>query len=110
MYRGRAPRPSAVRPRDASSLACESDEMQALRLAALSIVLLVMFARDARADSGDGAGVGPVIGMTWNGSFSLGWEVGGSLSNPLLRLAAGGSYHLTRAEDDPRYFHYLAWE
>lgn len=78
-----------------------------LCLAMLSVLAL---AREARADSGDGAGFGPVLGITTGGSVSLGWELSGSFVAPLVRFAAGGSYHLQRAADDPRYFHYVAWE
>ncbi len=56
-------------------------------------------------------GVGPVIGFTWHDSFSLGWEVAGSKGpGPFARFSGGGSYHLSRHEDDPAYFHYVAWE
>jgi hypothetical protein len=72
---------------------------------------LSLLAADARAESGQGAGLGPVIGVTWKGSLSLGWELGGSLGGaPVLRLSMGGSYQLFRDEGDPQYFHYLAWE
>jgi hypothetical protein len=77
----------------------------------LSVLLALLgSAREAHADSGDGVGLGPVFGVTWNGSVSLGWELSGTRWMPLARLAVGGSYQLHRAADDPRYFHYLAWE
>jgi hypothetical protein len=72
--------------------------------------MLLSLAAEARAESGDGAGFGPVLGVTTSGSVSLGWELSGSFVAPLVRVAAGGSYHLNRAADDPRYFHYVAWE
>jgi hypothetical protein len=84
--------------------------MHALRSAVSGALLLAVFAHDAHAASGNGAGLGPVVGITWNGSLSLGWEVSGSYGVPILRLALGGSYQLHRADGDPSYFHYLAWE
>jgi hypothetical protein len=72
---------------------------------------LWLFTPDALAESGQGAGLGPVIGVTWNGSLSLGWELGGSFAGAtVLRLSMGGSYQLHRGQNDPGYFHYLAWE
>jgi hypothetical protein len=82
----------------------------ALSSAALFTLLVLALPLDARADSGDGVGFGPVLGITTNGSLSLGWELSGSYRLPLVRLALGGSYQLEREGDDPRYFHYAAWE
>jgi hypothetical protein len=85
--------------------------VQHLRRLAPSVVLAVLsLTPDASAGSGDGAGIGPVIGITWNGSLSLGWEIGGGFGVPILRLSMGGSYQAYRAGDDPAYFHYVAWE
>lgn len=79
-------------------------------LGALGVVGLMSLAEDAGAASGDGVGLGPVVGITWRGSVSLGWELSGSYRSPLLRLATGGSYQPWRAEGDPKSVHYLAWE
>lgn len=76
----------------------------------LPLLSLLSLATQARAESGDGAGFGPVLGVTTDGSVSLGWELSGSYRVPIFRLSAGGSYQLQRAGDDPPYFHYLAWE
>ncbi len=84
--------------------------LRALTLPALSCAALLLPA-GARAESGDGVGFGPVLGITTSGSVSLGWELSGSYyATPLLRVALGGSYHLQRKGDDPQYFHYLALE
>jgi hypothetical protein len=84
--------------------------MHALRTALSGALLFGVFAHDAHATSGDGAGFGPVVGITWNGSLSLGWEASGSYAGPILRLVMGGSYQVRRADSDPIYFHYIAWE
>ncbi|MEY4544483.1 MAG: hypothetical protein RL685_678 [Pseudomonadota bacterium] len=77
----------------------------------LALLPLLLLATPARAASGEGAGFGPVIGLTWNGSVSVGWEASASLGIPLARFAAGGSYQLrSSSSKDARYFHYLAWE
>lgn len=80
------------------------------RTACLAVLPLLLVAGQARAESGQGAGFGPVLGFTTSGSVSLGWELSGSFVAPLVRAAAGGSYHLTRHDEDPSYFHYVAWE
>ena len=78
---------------------------------ALPLLVLPSLVAEARAESGEGVGAGPVLGVTLNGSFSVGWELGGSFrAAPLSRGALGGSYQLSLAEGDPQYFHYLAWE
>lgn len=76
----------------------------------LALVPLLLLATPARAASGQGAGFGPVIGLTWHGSFSMGWELSGTLGVPLLHFTAGGSYQVRSSSEDARYFHYLAWE
>lgn len=82
------------------------------RLGLLGLFLAVVaFASGARAESGDGVGVGPVIGITWHDSVSLGWELAGARGpGPFARFSVGGSYHLSAHADDPAYFHYVAWE
>ena len=75
-----------------------------------ALLPLLLLATPARAASGEGAGLGPVIGVTWHGSFSVGWELAGSFGPPLFRLAAGGSYQVRSGSEDARYFHYVAWE
>src|SRR5215510_8579899 len=82
----------------------------ACRAAPLVALLLVLLPARAHAESGQGAGFGPVLGVTLNGSVSLGWELAGSFGVPLLRLSTGGSYQIVSGGDDAPYFHYLAWE
>ena len=86
-------------------------EMRAGSCFTVCLATLLSFrAAEARAESGDGAGFGPVLGITTDGSVSLGWELSGSYGGPLLRGAVGGSYHLQRSPEQPRYFHYMALE
>src|SRR5690606_2313409 len=86
-------------------------EMRAGSRLTLCLAALLSFsAAEARAESGDGAGLGPVLGITTDGSVSLGWELSGTYRGPLLRGALGGSYHLQRSPEQPRYFHYVAVE
>lgn len=64
----------------------------------------------ARAEPGEGFGVGPLIAISTRDSVSLGWELGAARPAPLARLSLGGSYHLRPHPKDPPFFHYVAWE
>jgi len=65
----------------------------------------------AVAEQGDGGGVGPVVGYSGAGSWSLGWEASVSRGFvPVLKLSAGGSYQFAPRGKDPFTVHYLAVE
>lgn len=72
--------------------------------------LLVTVPRPARAESGDGIGIGPVIAITPRDSVSIGWELGVARPAPFARFSLGGSYHLRPHPKDPPFLHYVAWE
>jgi hypothetical protein len=54
-----------------------------------------------------GIAAGPVLAFGTNGS-TLGWELSGTASTPLLHFALGGDYGRGVANDEAA--HYLAWE
>lgn len=81
-----------------------------VRTTAFLGLVFVGLAREAQAGSGDGVGLGPVFGITTEGSLSLGWELGGSYRGPLAHASLGGSYQLKREGNDPAYYHYLVLE
>jgi len=81
-----------------------------VRTTAFLGLVFMGLAREAQAGSGDGVGLGPVFGITTEGSLSLGWELGGSYRGPLAHASLGGSYQLKREGNDPAYYHYLVLE
>lgn len=65
----------------------------------------------AYADDGDGYGAGPVIGITGDGTLSLGWEASMTFGGfPIAKASAGGSYQVGPAAEEPYTFHYAVIE
>jgi hypothetical protein len=69
----------------------------------------------ARADSGDGVGIGPLFAFSVNAedSVAIGWEAAASVQGPFSKATLGGSYYLSSRKGgagDMPGFHYLAWE
>jgi hypothetical protein len=68
------------------------------------------FASLARADGGDGVGLGPVFAYSDNGGWSLGWEAGATGGATLAKFSIGGTYRLNGDPRDPASLHYVAFE
>jgi hypothetical protein len=65
----------------------------------------------ARADEGDGEGIGPVIGYSGERSWSFGWEASVARGRlPLIKGTVGGVYHVAPKASDPYTLHYAAVE
>ena len=83
-----------------------------LWLATVVLSLLVASGGAARAASGDGVGLGPVIAFSPDSTdaVSLGWELSGSIGALYQRASVGGSYVYSSKKAGAPSFHYAAWE
>jgi hypothetical protein len=81
-----------------------------LFLAGAALCACLGHTRVAEAQQGTGEGIGLVFGYSSEGSWSLGWEASLTRGGPLVKLSAGGIYHIAPLGEDPFTVHYSALE